>query len=85
MDSLEFSPDADDAWAYIIDSDPKLAEVVDAKLDEIEAGIEQGRMRQDRHRFVTLRVPGRDDLYVIVWERKQGHLYVLRVGKIQEA
>lgn len=70
------------AWEHIIKHDTKLAEVVDGKFNDIENGMETGRVRSGK-RFVTLRVPGRDDLYIIVWENRDAGPYVVHVGRIQ--
>lgn len=82
MDKLEFSPDADDAWEHYLSRDRFLAEYIDEMFDRIESGDEPGRLRDDKTRFVVLEIPGRDDLYVIAWEKREDHLYVTRVGRI---
>lgn len=82
MKPVEFSPEADDEWDQILERDRKLAEAIDPLFDEIEDGTLPGQMYANHVRFTTLRVPGRDDLYTVIWEDRGDHYYVLRVGRV---
>lgn len=83
MGTVSFSPDADDQWAHILDRDTSLAKILDSLLDSIESGEEPGRRRGTR-RFCTARVPGRDDLYAIVWELRDGDPHITYIGRSPE-
>jgi hypothetical protein len=79
---IEFSPAADSEWEQILTGDRVLAEAIDPLFDRIESGELPGQMFANHARFATLRLPGRDELYCIVWEIRQDYLYVLRVGRV---
>jgi hypothetical protein len=79
---LDFSPAADSEWQLILERDRILAESIDPLLDQIEAGETPGQMFANHVRFTTLRVPGRDELYCIVWEVREDYLYVVRIGRV---
>lgn len=82
MKPLDMSPPAKDEWDHIIDRDRKLAEAVQPLLDDIESGEIVGERFQNGARFVTFRIPGRDELFVVVWVDRGNHLYVLRIGRV---
>lgn len=82
MKSLDFSPSADDEWSHFLSYDRKVAEIADPLFDEIETGGLPGQMYANHARFTTFRVPGRDDIFAIVWEVRDEYLYVLRIGRI---
>ena len=82
MKPFEFSPTADGEWQLILDRDRFLAERIEPLLDQIENGSPPGERFDNHARFTALRVPGRDGLYVIVWEDRNDHYYALRIGLV---
>ncbi|MGZ0069705.1 hypothetical protein [Microbacterium arborescens] len=56
--------------------------MIDPILDSIEEGNTPGEMFANHRRFTQVRVPGRDDLYAIIWEVREDDLYVLRIGRV---
>lgn len=81
MKPLDFSPLADDKWAYIVEHDRKLAEAIDHVFDRIESGALPGQMFDNHARFTTVRVHGRDEAYAVVWQVRDDHFYVVYVGR----
>lgn len=82
MNPIEFSESADSEWSFIIEHDRRLAEAIDPVLDQIENGTIPGAMFENRARFTTVRVPGRDELYAIIWEVRSDHHFMLRIGRV---
>jgi hypothetical protein len=80
--TLTFSPAADGEWEHILDRDRKLAEIIDPILDDIEDGTLPGGRFSNGKAVTTLRVPGRDQAYAIVWENLSDTRRVLRIGII---
>lgn len=83
MKKLDLSPAADGEWEHILDRDRKLAEIAEPILDAIEAEELVGERFQNAARFTTFRVPGRDQLYAVVWEDRGDHFYLLRIGAVR--
>ncbi|MAL05254.1 MAG: hypothetical protein CMH36_00075 [Microbacterium sp.] len=79
---VDFSPTADDQWDHIINHDVPLAKAIDPLLDDIESGELVGQRLTNAARFTTLRMPGRDEVYVIFWENRDGYRYVNYIGKL---
>jgi hypothetical protein len=79
---VDFGPIADEQWDHIINHDRPLAKAIDSVLDEIESGERVGRRLENGARFTTLRVPGRDEVYVIFWDNHDDHRYVHYLGKL---
>jgi hypothetical protein len=84
MALLEFSPEADDAWAHILAHDPVQARALDAAFDQLERDAASVRaIAYDVHaRLTTVPVPGRDESGVIVWRPEvDGAIRVEHVGR----
>lgn len=69
MALLDFSPEADDAWAYILAHDHPQAQALDAAFDQLERDASSIRaVAYGVHaRLTTVPIPGRDESGVIVW------------------
>lgn len=81
MDTLGFSPEADAEWEQILDRDRPLAEAIDPVLDEIEADPTSGRQYDNHARFRLVRVRGRSEDYIVIWEVEPDGPRVLRIGR----
>lgn len=81
---LDFSPEADDAWAYIIDHDRDQAEALDKVFDRLEHGASSVHAvaYDNQARLTTVRVRGRDELAIIVWRPEvDGVIRIEHVGR----
>jgi hypothetical protein len=84
MATLDFSPEADDAWAHILRHDPPQARALNAAFDRLERDAASVRaIACDVHaRLTTVRVPGRDEPGVIVWRPEvDGVIRIEHVGR----
>jgi hypothetical protein len=71
---LDFSPEADDAWSYIIDHDREQAEALDKVFDRLErdASSVHAVAYDNQARLTMVRVRGRDESAIIVWRPEVG-------------
>jgi hypothetical protein len=68
MTELYIADSAGDKWDTICETDPKLAEVLDKVFGRIEDDSQLYRQYANHARFVQVNVPGRDDVWTVVWE-----------------
>jgi hypothetical protein len=84
MAHLDFSPEADDAWAHILRHDRPQALALDAAFDQLERDATEVRaITYDLHaRLTTVRVPGRTESAVVVWRPEvAGVIRIEHVGR----
>jgi hypothetical protein len=84
MAVLDFSPEADDAWAHILEHDHVQALALDAAFDQLERDASSLRaIAYDIHaRLTTVPIPGRGESGVIVWRPEtDGVIRVEHVGR----
>ncbi|MDO4070544.1 hypothetical protein [Clavibacter michiganensis] len=80
--ALTFTLAAEGEWQHFLDHDRKLAELVDPILNSIESGELPGQMWNNKKRFTTLRVPGRDESYLVAWENLPDERRIVRIGVV---
>lgn len=85
MADLSLTPDADDSYWNIVNTDPALADAVDVWLDQIEddpgaAAVRRHRLSRPDLWMITVRLPGRTQDAMILWDIEDGAPVVRYIG-----
>lgn len=84
---LDFSPEADDAWAAIVERDQPQAPALDAVFDQLECDPASLRSIQydvdPTARLTVVQVPGRNEPSWVIWrDQGDGTLRIEHVGRL---